>query len=114
MTFRPRSDIKVPSQHLKSIVRNSLIIDCPVTAEDIDPAEKLYGPIVPILKGKTTCPNPLSIVSDYIAIPPQILSTNKYVTLSGDLFCINKVPFFATISDHIKFTSAKHIINRKI
>ena len=54
------------------------------------------------------------MVSDYVAIPPAILSANRYVTLSGDLFFVNKVPFFATISDHIKFTTAEHIINHKI
>ena len=89
------------TQDLKSIVKSNLIVNCPVTAEDIDRAGKIYGPSVPILKGKTKRQNPLSVVSDYVAIPPVILSTNKYVTLSGDLFFVNKVPFFATISDHI-------------
>jgi hypothetical protein len=43
-----------------------------------------------------------------------ILSANQYVTLFGDTFFINKVPFFATISDHIKFTTTEHIANRKL
>ena len=42
------------------------------------------------------------------------MSANEYVTLSGDLFFVNKVPYFATISDHIKFTTAEHIINCRI
>ena len=102
------------TQDLKSIVKSNLIVNCPVSAEDIDRAEKIYGPSVYILKGKTTRQNPLSVISDYVAIPPAILSANRYVTLSGDLFFVNKVSFFATISDHIKFTTAEHIINRKI
>ena len=89
------------TQELKSIVKSNLIVNCLVTAEDIDRAEKIYGPSVPIFKGKTTHQNPLSVVSDYVAITPQILSINKYVTLSGNLFFVNKVPVFATISDHI-------------
>ena len=37
------------------------------------------------------------------------------MTLSGDmLFAKHQVPFFVTISDHIKFTTAEHILNRKI
>jgi hypothetical protein len=82
------------TQDMKPIVKSNLIVNCPVTAEDIDRAEKIYGPSVPILKGKTTCQTPLSVASDYVAVPPEIMSANKYVTLSGDLFFINKVPFF--------------------
>ena len=40
------------TQDLKSIVKSNLIVNCPVTAEDIDRVEKIYGPSVPILKGK--------------------------------------------------------------
>ena len=86
-----------------------------MTAEDIDRAEKIHGPIVPIPKRKATPQNPLSVVSDYVAIPPQILLANKCVTLSaGNLSFVNKVPFFATISVHIKFTTAEHILDDKI
>jgi hypothetical protein len=99
---------------LKSIIQSNLIVNCPITTEDIDRAENIYGPSVPILKGKTTRQTPTTVVSDYVAVPPQILSANIHLTLSGDLFFVNKAPFFATISDHIKFTTAEHIANRKI
>jgi hypothetical protein len=49
-----------------------------------------------------------------VAVPPQILSANKHVTLSGDLFFVNKAPFFATLSNHIKVITAAYIANRKI
>jgi len=57
---------------------------------------------------------PDPVVSDYVAVPPEILSANKHVTLSSNLFFVNKVPFFATISDHIKFTTVQHVSSRKI
>ena len=57
--------------------------------------------------------SPLSVMSNYVTIPPQILSPNKRVTLSDDLLFVNHVPSSTTISDHIKFTTAKHILNWK-
>jgi hypothetical protein len=59
-------------------------------------------------------PHTQSYLTVYVAAPPHILSANKYATLSVDLFFVNQVPFFATRSDHIKFTTAEHIANHKI
>jgi hypothetical protein len=50
----------------------------------------------------------------YVATPPQILSANRCVTLSVDHFFLNQAPFFATVSDHIKFTTVEQILNQKI
>jgi hypothetical protein len=89
------------TQDLKTIIQSNPMFECPVRAEDIDCAEKIYGSSVPILKGETTRQTPHTAISDYVAVPPKILPANKYVTLLG-------------ISDHIKFTTAEHIVNRKI
>jgi hypothetical protein len=65
------------TQDLKAIIQSNLIVNCPITTEDIDHAEKINGPSLPILKGKTTCQAPHTAVSDYVAVPPQIISANK-------------------------------------
>jgi hypothetical protein len=90
---------------LKNIIKANLIANCPVTTSDIDRAEQIYGPSVPILKGKTVRRAPKAVMSDYIAVPPEIMSANKHIAVSGDIFFINRVPFFTTISNHIKFTT---------
>ena len=77
---------------LKNIIRLNLISNCPVTAEDLDRAEKIYGPSLPSLKGKTTRQRPDSVVSDYVAVPSSIMDANRYVTLFGDLFLSTKHP----------------------
>ena len=99
---------------LKWIVNSNLIRNYPVTAEHIDRAEKTRGPSLPALKGKTSRQSPLQVASDHVAIPPPIFSANKHVMLSGDPFFVNLFPFFAPISDHVKFATAKFIPNWKI
>jgi Reverse transcriptase (RNA-dependent DNA polymerase) len=99
---------------LKAIIKSNQIANCPVTTQDIDRAEEIFGPSVPILKGKTTRSAPTSVVSDYVAVPMQILKANRHISLAADIFFINTIPFFATISEHIKFTTTEHIQSRKL
>ena len=104
-----------PSTHdLKAIVSSNQLANCPITVDDIERAETIYGPSVPILKGKTTRRSPDRVVSDYINIPTKVIEANKNVDLSGDIFFINKVPFFGTVSNNIKFTTSEHLASRKI
>ena len=99
---------------LKNIIKANLIANCPVSPDDVERAEKIFGPSVPILKGKTTRTTPDAVVAEYIAVPRSILAANQQVTLCMDLFFVNKVPFFHTLSDHLKFTTVAHLPNRKI
>jgi hypothetical protein len=103
-----------PSTHdMKAIVQSNQLANCPITIDDIERAETIYGPSVPILKGKTTRRTPDRVVSDYINIPQKILKANQFVELSGDIFYVNKAPFFSTVSSHIKFTTVEHLASRK-
>ena len=97
---------------LKSVLRSNQVANCPVTPADVDRAEAIYGPSVPILKGKTVRKTPLPVVSDYVAVPPSILEKNRYVTLAGDIFFVNSVPFFGTISEHLRLTTTEYLPKR--
>jgi hypothetical protein len=59
-----QSKVGHPSTHdLKSVIKLNLIANCPVTAANVDRAKKIYGPSLPILKGKTTCKSPQPVLS---------------------------------------------------
>ena len=99
---------------LKNIIKSNMIMNCPVSVADVDRAEKIFGPSMPILKGKTTRTAPEPIVSDYVAVPRNIIEANKEITLFGDIFFINRqTPFLVTLSNHIKFGTVKNITSRK-
>ncbi|KAL7578956.1 hypothetical protein ACA910_006924 [Epithemia clementina (nom. ined.)] len=62
--------IGTPSvKDFRMIVQSNLIRNNPVTVEDIDLAEQIFGPDIGCLKGKSTRRRPTTIVNDYIEIP---------------------------------------------
>ena len=94
------------------MVSNRLVNNCPVTLDDINRAAQIYGPSLAALKGKTTRVAPSPVVTDYVKVLKDILQKNKDITIAGDVFFVNKIPFFATISCHLKFTTVQSLQNR--
>jgi hypothetical protein len=104
-----------PSQQdFKAMVAGGMILNCPVTIRDVEVSHKVYGKSVAALKGKTVRRSPEPVVTDLIEVPKEILEANRSVSLSGDVFFVNKIPFFATISRGLKFTTVENIPTRKM
>ena len=89
-----------------------MILNCPVTVEDVIRANKIYVRDIHSLKGKTTRTQPTQLVTDYVKIPPSVLENNKHVTLSIDIMYVTRIPFVNTISCNIKFITVKAIEKR--
>ena len=56
-------------QDFKAMIKNNLILNCPVTLDDIERASKIYGANIAALKGKTVRTKSEPVISDYIAVP---------------------------------------------
>ena len=68
---------------------------------------------MPMLKGKTVRHSLQSVISDYVAVPPQILSANQHIMILGDIFFVNKIPLLTTIGQTICLTTAHYLTNQK-
>ena len=99
---------------LKWIIQANYLKDNPVRTRDVDVALKIYGPSVALLKGKTVCKTAPVARQDVVEVPKEIRMLHKRVTLSIDIFFVNGIPYFATLSMKICFLSVTHLPNRKI
>ena len=89
------SIIGYPSiQDFKTMIQGNLINNCPVTIDDINVAEDIFGPDIFVLKGKTTRKKPMPVNTDYVKIPPEIMKVHRNITLCIDIMFINGLIFF--------------------
>ena len=87
----------------KSYVKNNLIRNCGITADDIKRSLKIYGTPVPLLKGKMTNIGPVSNNTDVTHVPPDIIKYHRHIQLYMDFFYINKMPFLHTKSNKLNY-----------
>ena len=55
----------------KAAVQLDLIKNCPISLDDAKRAEKIHGPSITALKGKTTCVTPLQVHTDLTLVPEK-------------------------------------------
>ena len=95
------------------ILKESSLPNCLVTPQDVVIANKLFGPDVGALKGKTTCRG-LPIVDSPVSVDiTHILKYYGEVILCIDLMYVNKVPLLVTLSRNVKFGTVEAVKDRK-
>ena len=95
-------------------IKNNLIPNARVTAEDIKNAEFIFGKDLGSIQGKTTRRKPSTVVNDHIDLPPDILSAHHDLVLCADIFFVDKIPFLVTISRQLKFITGDRLPNREV
>jgi len=92
-------------ENFKAILRQNIIKNCPVTAADVDIAEKLFGPDIGALKGKSTRPTSPVVKDDLIEIPKEIKELHQDLILCIDIMFINGLPMLTCIDRSLRFRS---------
>ena len=78
-----------------------------MTTKDIELAEKIFGPDIGCLKGKSTRQNALHVVEDEIDIPKELTKSQQDVTLCIDGMKVNGLWFLTTISRNLYYRTAQ-------
>ena len=95
-----------PSERdFENMVRSNMIVNFPVTFDNVKNAKLIFGPDITSLKGKLVGHNPASIVTDYVEIPSKIPKSRKDLEVSTEIIFINKLPFLVSIIRGLKFTT---------
>ena len=90
-------------ENFKSILRQNIIRNCPVTVDDVNIAEKIFGPDIGSLKGKSTRSKPNPVKSDLIEIPSELKIKHQDLTLCMDIMFVNGIPMLTSIDRSIRF-----------
>jgi len=100
-------------QNFKALLRMNVIKNCPVTTEDVDIAERIFGKSMSSLKGKSTRPKTKPVRSDLVEIPDELVEKHRDLELCMDTAKINGLLFLALIDRTIRLRSIVYLKSTK-
>jgi hypothetical protein len=98
----------------KWVIHSNQIKDCPVMIQDIDVALNIWGKNIAAWKGKTTRRKTNPVARDYVKVPNELLKLHKEVFMTTNIFFMNKIPFFLSLSCNICFTAVNNLADRNV
>ena len=88
---------------LKTLLKYNLIKNCDVSVQDVEIAERIFGPDIAALKGKSVRQNPNQVLDDWIEIPEELREIYYDRVLCVDLMFMNGIPFLTAIDRTIRY-----------
>ena len=61
-----------------------------------------------VSEGETVRRKPKSIVEEYIAVPKELVSRDKFISIAADVFFVNGIAFLLTVAIKLKFVTMEH------
>jgi hypothetical protein len=81
------------------LIQSGSIYNCPVTAHDIIRAERIFGPDIASLKGKTVHMKDPPVKNEYVSKP-----VSEIQSLNADLLYVDNKPYLITVSTPLNLT----------
>lgn len=95
------------------VIQQNLIRNCPLTVGDVRRSNKIYGPALPTIKGRTRYRESSRVPDqDIIQIPKDLYEDLKRVTLCIDFHFVNNVTVFHTISRRLNYRTVAFPMSR--
>ena len=99
-------------KEFKGKVCEKLITNCLVTVQDVENANRIFGPDLANLRGKTIRTKLEHVCIEYVQIPLDFVELHKYMTLVADVMFVNGLPFMVTSSRGISLVTIKYLKSR--
>jgi hypothetical protein len=85
-----------PDREFKQLVSRDPML--PVTPQAVDHANKLFGPDLAGVRGRTVRKRPEHVAIEYMEIPKSIVERFSAVKLAVDVMFVDSVPFLVSVS----------------
>ena len=99
-------------EKFKLLLKAGFLHNCPVTAKDINNAEKIFGPDILTLKGRTTWKTPPVVRDTVVEIPPELLHQKEQLTMFIDVMFVQGQPVLTAIDSVFKNRSTVWMADR--
>ena len=108
-----QESIDWPSMNFfKDILNNNYIKNSTITSTNVNNANSIFGPSLPLLKGHKTRKHPIQHKPLKTPLPMDIKERHRTLDLYIDFFFVNKLPLLHTKSQHISFITSQYTGNR--
>ena len=84
-------------ENFKVLLRMNAIHNCPVMVEDVKIAERIFGPDMSSLKGRSTRRKPKPVRKDLVEIPTEITEKHRDIELCMDTMVVNECGMLTAI-----------------
>jgi hypothetical protein len=99
-------------QDFQGLVQSHMLLECPVTHEDVKNTHTIFGPNLANIRGKTVQKKPERVITNNVEIPRNLITSNANIHLMADIMFMNGIPFLVLVSRNLNLITIEHAPHR--